>query len=274
MSPMIQPARARPEPVSAPVPRLIWRAAMRPKISASNDGITMKHSTSPMIPRIIDASASPDRRGVSASPAAHPGGAGGGGDPTGPGVAAGGGPGTGPGRWRRRRRWERRRGRGRRRYFHAATVVSSGRAAPGSHTRCRAPDGRDAVRCRSDRSRRTRRWRRRRGRRAPVQLTSRASSFDSIATHEPGPTTPSGGRSTSGPRSAAPTSTTAMPIAAIAPISFHGIRAGGPGAGRGPVAVGVDADRGRVAERRPTRTRAARRTRRDGYRHREPDTPR
>ena len=51
------------EPVSAPALRLIWRAATRPKMNASNDGITMKHVTSPMIPRIIDASASPDLRG-------------------------------------------------------------------------------------------------------------------------------------------------------------------------------------------------------------------
>ena len=41
-----------------------------------------------MIPRIIDASASPDRRGVADRPPPSPGGAGGGGDAAGPGVAA------------------------------------------------------------------------------------------------------------------------------------------------------------------------------------------
>ena len=41
-----------------------------------------------------------------------------------------------------------------------------------------------------------------------------------------------------------------MPIAAITPISFHGIFAGGPGAGRGTVEVGDDTNGSRLGRHR------------------------
>src|SRR5688572_24735086 len=65
-------------------------------MNASSDGIRMKHRTRPMIPRISDASASPDLRGGLSPPDAQPGGEGGGGA-LGPGVAPDGGPGLAPG---------------------------------------------------------------------------------------------------------------------------------------------------------------------------------
>ncbi len=85
----------------------------------------MKHVTSPMIPRIIDASASPDRRGwrtIVRRPAR-----GGGGRRRRRPVPASGRrwPRDVPGRWRRWGRRRRVRRWGRRRYFHVATVASS-----------------------------------------------------------------------------------------------------------------------------------------------------
>ena len=199
----------------------------------------MKHVTSPMIPRIIAASANPDRRGCLL--ASHrPAGRRGRWRVDRPRRRGGRWPRDVPWRrWRGHRRWVRRRGR--RRYFHAATVPSSGcrlgitQAMPRPRrSRCGSvPVGHVPSNATTTSTTRSP---------APGQLTSRASSFDSITTHEPGPTTPSGGRSVSGPRKAAPMITTAIPIAAITPISFHGILAGGPGAGRGTVAVRTRCD--------------------------------
>jgi hypothetical protein len=62
-------------------------------MTASSDGMMRKHVTIPTIPRIIDASANPDRCDTASPPEAQPGGAGGGGANS-PGVGTGGGPGT------------------------------------------------------------------------------------------------------------------------------------------------------------------------------------
>ena len=125
MSPMIQPARANPEPVSAPALRLIWRAATSPKISASSDGIDDEAQHQPDDPEDHrrERQPRPSRRHLPAgrpSPAA----------PevatsTGPGVAADGGPGTCPGGGGGGADDGYDGGGGGN--FHAATVLSSGR---------------------------------------------------------------------------------------------------------------------------------------------------